>query len=129
MASGSVEKSEPFTPELRDILIEHMEGKPIPFDAPMRSVRRRLTRILLTRGFLQPLGTMEEPSETVMTERGHDALCAMLGDYADALFRAGYGDLAHDRSHRGPRSRSANGTPAATLAGIAMRSFLTTRSE
>jgi hypothetical protein len=127
--AGSVEKSEPFAPELRDILIAHMEGKHVPFDAPIRSAQRRLTRILLTRGFLRPTGTMEEPGETEITERGRDALSALLGDYADALFRAGYGDLAHDRSHRGPRSRAANGTPAATLAGIAMRSFLTTRSE
>lgn len=83
-----------FSKILRDVLIEHLDGKPIKFSLP-HSVRRHAARILINRKLLKGDRTFQ-PYHTVITDKGRAELAKMLADYADALFRVGYGDPAND---------------------------------
>ena len=96
-------KYEPFVAGLRNVLIEHMDGKIVPFGALPHTQRRRLFGILVTGGYLRSVGNVFPPNATQITERGRGALSDLLADYADCLERAGYYDDAHDKSGVTPR--------------------------
>ncbi len=84
---------------MRDILIEHLDGKRVPYivRAKSRSFedchnsmgRHPTLRSAVSRGLLRVTGS---PPHTVMTESGREALSKTLADWADALIRAGYGE-------------------------------------
>jgi hypothetical protein len=65
------------------MLIEHLDGRPVAFDASSHSRRRRMTRLLLDRRLLRL-----ENSVTVITELGREALAAVLAEYAETLLSA-----------------------------------------
>lgn len=82
---------------MRDILISHIDG-PVPiFRAAPKGVNaaelarhRRTTEALVLRGLLRN-GPENPPRETFVTELGRKKLAEVLGDWADALVRAGWG--------------------------------------
>jgi hypothetical protein len=113
-----------FTTGQRDLLLEHMDGKKIAFDSPPHSPRRGFTRSLLTQGLIEPVGgTPQAPMATIITLRGREVLGEILGDYADCLSRAGY---RIGSAFKAPRSYTA-GPETSSAAGIALRTFLTSR--
>src|SRR5579863_25172 len=72
----------------RNLLIDHIDG---PVDVSLinrwdKSARRGLISTRLLEG--HPRGSIR-PRQTTLTERGREALGMVLGDYADALVRAG----------------------------------------
>lgn len=76
---------------IRDILIEHMDGKKVDFrHAAPHSPRRRAIRVLLDRGHVST-EDRGSPDATTITEKGRRELANILADYADALLRAAYG--------------------------------------
>jgi hypothetical protein len=72
----------------RDLLIDHIDGEleVSVRDPHLTNVRNALMRIGLLRG---TTGGTIRPKSTVLTERGRMAVGMVLGDYADALARAG----------------------------------------
>jgi len=109
-------KYEPFVVGLREVLIEHMDGKIVPFDALPHTTRRRTLGILVTGGYLRSVGNVFPPKATQITDRGRGALSDLLADYADCLERAGYYDDANDRSGHIPPGIPRN-RDAETMAG------------
>lgn len=74
---------------LRDFLIEHIDG-PVPILLQKDHRNRRMVRSACIRsGFVHPYpwGT-NRPKETRITDKGRQALCAALADWAEALIRA-----------------------------------------
>lgn len=72
----------------RDLLIDHIDGE---LDVHLTNVhlinvRNSLMKIGLLRG---ATNNTTRPRTTVLTERGRMAVGIILGDYADALVRAG----------------------------------------
>lgn len=83
--------------QMRDVLIEHLDNQPvavlIPTDttdgleASRRAARLRTTTVLVSAGLLR-----RKKHHTVITEEGRAMLAKVLGDWADALARAGWND-------------------------------------
>lgn len=76
------------TPQQRDILIEHLDGLPIPLNV---SDSARYSRV---RGLVQ-LGWLEfehcyvkRPRTSKITEKGREVLAVALGEWADAIVKA-----------------------------------------
>jgi hypothetical protein len=87
---------------MRDVLIDHLDGREVPimrvselrgFRGAAGGDRLRTTQALLARGFLKTDGVQgrRAPVHTTITEAGRAELCALLGEYADALVRARFG--------------------------------------
>jgi hypothetical protein len=75
------------TANQRDMLISHIDGEVgVSLVDGLTMVRRTLMDAGLIRG--TPQGSMR-PRYTALTERGRMAVAMILGDYADALVRAG----------------------------------------
>ena len=75
---------------VRSVLIEHLDGRRIPFIAfgsVPRFSRTRAVRMLLTYRMLRLEGC-----NTSITEKGRAALAEMLADWADALASAEWAD-------------------------------------
>lgn len=71
--------------ECERILVEHMDGCHVAFEASPHSRRRRFLRLLVDREFL----TFEETGRaTVITELGRMALAEFLADHAERLIAA-----------------------------------------
>jgi len=79
---------------IRDLLIEHIDG-PVTLSAPADETfgaqithRNRRQNIMnaLNAGLIEQIA----PTQTAMTEKGREALCKMLGHWADVLSRAGF---------------------------------------
>lgn len=75
-----------FTPAQRDMLIDHIDGALEVSTSRLVTVRRALLARKLIRPY--PAGAIR-PRQTTLTEHGRCAVCRILGDYADALVRAG----------------------------------------
>lgn len=78
---------------IRDLLIEHIDG-PVKLnviaggtlgDQRKRSLRNQNLRNAMKWGMIDLID-----QRTVMTEKGREALCKMLGYWADVLARAGF---------------------------------------
>jgi hypothetical protein len=83
---------------LRDILIEHLDGSKVDFrHATPQSIRRRAIMVLLERRLIEG-DDRAKPTWTVITYKGRRQLAKVLADYAEALIRAGNGDLEDDAS-------------------------------
>jgi hypothetical protein len=80
--------------DLRDALIEHLDGVEVPVGPATgrtgrRSYRRRILVTLANRDLIQfALGPDGEPEASVITERGRMELAKLFADYADAFLRA-----------------------------------------
>ena len=83
----------------RDILIEHLDGRPVTLIRPpvghdadkdrrARIIWRHTIQALLTRGFLETRKADKWRMETVITEAGRAALARELAQWADKLWRA-----------------------------------------
>lgn len=72
----------------RNLLIDHIDGEVdvVMNDAHLVGVRNSLIKVGLLRG---ATNNTIRPRATVLTERGRMAVGMILGDYADALVRAG----------------------------------------
>lgn len=89
----------PVTTQLRDLLIEHIDG-PVPINV-RQPARYNLVRGAVDRGLLRTnTRGHARPSHTFITESGRATLCAALGDWADALVRMNLKmvDSAQDRN-------------------------------
>jgi hypothetical protein len=71
----------------KEYLVDHLDGE--------RSITNRNTNEIRTRGallsrhFIHHKETItSRPTATVLTDKGRDALCAILGEYAEQLMRA-----------------------------------------
>jgi hypothetical protein len=83
---------------MRDVLIDHLDKEvPILRVAELRGFRGsaggdriRTVQALLARGLLKTNGIRGKRAgtHTLMTEAGRRELCALLGEYADAIMRA-----------------------------------------
>ena len=92
---------------MRDVLIEHLDGTAVPimrvselrgFRGAAGGDRLRTTQALLARGLLKTNGArssahafqphQKAATHTLITEAGRRELCALLGEYADAITRA-----------------------------------------
>ncbi len=92
---------------MRDVLIDHLDGREVPimrvselqgFRGAAGGDRLRTTQALLSRGLLKTNGArsasyavqqhQKAPTHTTITEAGRRELCALLGEYADAIVRA-----------------------------------------
>lgn len=76
----------------RDLLLAHLDGQPRPLAIGPESYSRNalVDRRLLRFDDNHSL----KPHSTIITELGREVLCTILGDYADALVRAGCLDKA-----------------------------------
>lgn len=84
--------------KMRDVLIDHLDGAAVPIikiselsglDASRGADRHITTRALILRGFLKHNSNRAKvPTHTLITEAGRAELCALLGEYADAIMRA-----------------------------------------
>ena len=77
----------------RDLLIEHVDGSndvPVPVYVTERCAARNG---LIAKGLVRP-DRKERATKTIITDDGRQVLAYVLGDYADALIRAGYSGLA-----------------------------------
>jgi hypothetical protein len=79
---------------MRDILIEHIDGKYVPFvhytectglDASHAQMRLHTINALILRRCIRFV--TKSSKYTVITEVGRETLCRLLGEYADALVR------------------------------------------
>ena len=89
--------------ELRDVLLEHLDGRLIPMTShPRQSRRNRAFRNLVACGLLKywPEG---QPEYSIITDRGREELAHMLADYAEVLTRVALmqNDELADRSGLG----------------------------
>jgi hypothetical protein len=71
------------------VLIEHLDGRAVTFDAPRHSRRRLAIRLLVDMKFLRV-----EKAATLITELGREALAAVLAEYAEILQAAGMAQKA-----------------------------------
>lgn len=70
----------------REMLIAHIDGAVLI----IRADYNKVLRALVLRGLLRPSTPHSvRPRATILTEEGRRALGIILGDYADALVRAG----------------------------------------
>jgi hypothetical protein len=70
----------------RDLLIAHIDGPQLLAIGPETSTRTALIDRKLLR--FDTYASLR-PKNTIITALGREVLCAILGDYADALVRAG----------------------------------------
>jgi len=88
----------------RDLLIQHIDGTRIEFPGKYSRLRK-LTRVLIERGCLEPIGNPADPACTLITNKGRaelakalarqaEELSAAIDDYSDALSRVGLDALA-----------------------------------
>jgi hypothetical protein len=81
------------TPLQRNFLIKHIDGSgeiPVPVFVAERKGPRAA---LIARGLLKP-NRPNFASKTLLTEKGRAVLAIILGEYADALVRAGFTGVA-----------------------------------
>lgn len=81
----------------RDILIEHMDGNAVAYVVPNSGIapgerhraayRHRSAQGLLAKALIRFDGKMK-PTHTYITEKGREALCAALADWAEAIVLA-----------------------------------------
>lgn len=76
------------SPAQRDILIEHIDGRPISLGKARRSIQRGSINGLIHRGLLKTTKVNKWRIETTITEKGRETLAEALAEYADALIRA-----------------------------------------
>lgn len=70
----------------REMLISHIDGAVLI----IRADYNKVLRALVLRGLLRPSSPQTtRPRATILTDEGRRALGVILGDYADALVRAG----------------------------------------
>ncbi len=81
----------------REALLAHIDVRVAVVSSDRRIVHTR--RSLMSMGLLRgcPTGSIR-PVETALTEEGRRAACLILADYADALMRTGFFDMANDAS-------------------------------
>jgi len=101
--------------KMRDVMIDHLDGRAVPIiriselsgvEASRAADRHITTRALLLRGFLKPNSNQtKNPVYTLITEKGRAELCALLGEYADAILRARF-ELPPRGDEAPPTSRS-----------------------
>jgi hypothetical protein len=93
--------------DLRDMLIEHMDGIMIPLSSIGPKTRRnRIFKLLVTKKLLRMVPT-EMPRHSVITDEGWRQLGVMLADYADALLRVALIEQRHFPLHQDFRHLSA----------------------
>lgn len=68
--------------ECERILVEHLDGRVVAFDAKPHSRRRMILRLLIDREFLTLKGAGQA---TVITDLGREALAELLADHAERL--------------------------------------------
>lgn len=91
--------------QMRDILIEHMDGakveihKPVSdsVDAVAQTYRTNTFKALLARGLIKHDGRERSERCTIITEQGRETLSQILGNWADALRRSGFDVLPTNR--------------------------------
>jgi len=77
----------------RDMLIDHIDGQVVVLANHLKNVRNSLIRIGLLAGW--PMHS-KRPRATALTEPGRQVVGMILGQYADALVRAGLLDRPLD---------------------------------
>lgn len=76
------------TVTMRDILIEHIDG-PVQYrQAGELSNRRNVIGSAIADKLLRFERLLKRPTHTVLTLKGREELCAVLGDWADAIVRS-----------------------------------------
>lgn len=76
------------TVSVRDMLIEHIDG-PVQYRAHGGpSNRRNIIGSAIANNFLRFERLLKHPTHTVLTLKGREELCAVLGDWADAIVRS-----------------------------------------
>jgi len=70
---------------MRDLLIEHLDGRRVPFVTA--TPRVTISRALLARGWVVP-DRENRPRFTTITQKGREVLAAALADWADAIARS-----------------------------------------
>lgn len=71
----------------KEYLVDHLDGQRPLANRNAHEVRTRGS--LLARGFIHHKETItSRPTATVLTDKGRDALCAILAEYAEQLLRA-----------------------------------------
>lgn len=75
------------TAAMRDLLIEHIDG---PTQVNAEGNQMRLWRAAFDKGLIIGIGRSHRPSRSRLTEYGRLMLARELGNWADALVRAGY---------------------------------------
>lgn len=73
-----------------DFLVDHVdEGRPVIHDRNEDTTRAALIARELIR-YDQNESLVGRPKRTMLTDRGRECVCVILGEYADALFKTGY---------------------------------------
>jgi hypothetical protein len=73
----------------RDFLIEHIDRQ-VPIIRAEHGARAKTANALIAAGMLRLVPTGARfPQGTKLTDVGREAVCIILGEYADALSRAG----------------------------------------
>jgi hypothetical protein len=71
----------------KEYLVDHLDGQRALVNRNAHEVRTRGS--LIARGFIHHKETItSRPTATVLTDKGRDALCAILAGYAEQLLRA-----------------------------------------
>jgi hypothetical protein len=71
----------------KEYLVDHLDGKRAIANRDAHEIRTR--GALIARKLIQHKETItSRPTATVLTDKGRDALCAILGEYAEQLMRA-----------------------------------------
>lgn len=86
----------------RDLLIEHVDGsKDVPAQVYVGHNQSPRNSLIL-KGLVRP-DRRKRATKTLITEDGRQVLAYILGEYADALIRAGYVGLASPIEPNRPR--------------------------
>lgn len=101
---------------MRDILIAHIDG-PAPFVAS-DSAEVRCKRAAIKRGWLRFDERFIRPKATLITELGRTVIAEALGDWADALVRAGYSRIEPPEARKVPVIVDLLGLPGSAEAQI-----------
>jgi hypothetical protein len=82
---------------MRDVLIEHIDGRPVRIKPAKTDrtehadqqlmVKRKTIHALIERGYLETVVNAKS-CDTVITTKGREELCAALADWAEALVAA-----------------------------------------
>lgn len=92
--------------DLRDALIDHLDGGEVDWSTAPNKTRNRRALVVLLRGQLIRLksryGAAADQRTTVITDLGREALSCLLADYADALTRV---ELLRDGNIEAARAR------------------------
>lgn len=98
----------------RRLLVDHVESGERPVNAWEIDVAAA-RRALIADGYLQPLGDRRSPRATRITELGREVVGHVLGDYAEALIRAGALERESVRDVEVPTLRTRRGRTMVTV--------------